>query len=217
MNTVKRRELLEICRLVYDRGLTNAAGSNFTSRASNDTFYVSINGNAKRNRLRMTADDLLLMNLDDTILEGEGKPTQSWLTHKRMYQEFEFIGSVIHAHPRYATAFACRNTNMPPLLDSMKKYGDIPVLPRNLKVDSREFGDEIVRIFKEKGDSFKKHGHGVMYPYHGVLVAAPTLDDAYDLLDRLEDNALTLFTNAVWDLTKTGFSKDPLTAIEVSE
>lgn len=217
MYTVKRRDLLEICRLVYDRGLTNAAGSNFSGRASPDTLYMSINGNAKRNRLRMTADDLLLMRMDGTILEGEGKPSQSWPTHRRMYQEFDFIGAVIHAHPRYATALACRNINMPPLLDAMKKFGEIPIVSRHLKVDGDEFGNAIVEIFRAKGDSFKKHGHGVLYPYHGVLVAGPTLDDAFDLLERIEDNALALFTNAVWDLTQFGSSIDLLPSCESIE
>jgi L-fuculose-phosphate aldolase len=217
MYTVKRRDLLDICRLVYDRELTNSAGSNFSGRASSETLYVSINGNAKRNRLRMTADDLLLMKMDGTILEGEGKPSQSWPTHRRIYMEFDFIGVVIHAHPKYATALACRNSNMHPLLDSMKKYGEIPVLPRHLKVDSPEFGEAIVEIFKSKGESFQKHGHGVMYPYHGVLVAAPTLDDAYDLLERMEDNALSLMANALWDLTNFGTSVDPLSTVEVYE
>jgi ribulose-5-phosphate 4-epimerase/fuculose-1-phosphate aldolase len=106
---------------------------------------------------------------------------------------------------------------MPPLLDSMKKYGEIPTLPRHLKVDSPEFGDAIVEIFRDKGESFKKNGHGVIYPYHGVLVAAPTLDDAFDLLERIEDNALTILASSIWDLTKFGTSLDPALSIEVSE
>jgi ribulose-5-phosphate 4-epimerase/fuculose-1-phosphate aldolase len=98
----------------------------------------------------------------------------------------------------------------------MKKFGEIPILARYLKVDGPEFGDAIVKIFEAKEESFKKHGHGVLFPYHGVLVAGPTLDDAYDLLERIEDNALALFTGAVWDLTKFGESADPLDTITIS-
>ncbi len=204
MYTAKRIELLEVCRLVYDRHLTNAAGSNFSARASANTIYISINGNAKRNRLRMTADDLLLATFDGNVLEGEGKFSQSWPTHLKMYQEFDCVGAVIHAHPRYATSFACRDIPMPPFLDAMKKYGEIPVLPRNLKVDSSEFGEAIVEIFRQKGDSFRKYGHGVFYPYHGVLVAAPSLDDAYDLLERIEYNATAILSNSLLDLGRYG-------------
>ena len=81
---------------------------------------------------------------------------------------------------------------MPPLLDAMKKYGPLPVLPRHLQVDGPEFGEEIVRVFKETESSFRKNGHAVLYPFHGVLVAAPTLDDAYDLLERMEFNAAAI-------------------------
>jgi L-fuculose-phosphate aldolase len=192
MYTTTRKELLEICTLVYDRHLTNAAGSNFSGRASENSLYLTPTGNAKRNRLRMSADDLLLVDFEGRILDGNGSLSVSWATHRRMYQEFPSVGAVIHAHPRTATIFACRTEPMSPLLDAMKKYGSIPVLPRDLKVDSQAFGDAIVDIFRQKGESFLKYGHGVFYPFHGVLVAAPTLDDAFDLLERIEYNATTI-------------------------
>jgi L-fuculose-phosphate aldolase len=109
-----------------------------------------------------------------------------------MYQTFDYVGAVIHAHPKKATILSCRPEPMEPLLDAMKKYGPIPVLPRHLKVDSPEFGEAIVEVFKATESSFKREGHAVFYPFHGVLVAAPTLDDAYDLLERMEFNAETV-------------------------
>ena len=195
MNTFTREELLEVCRLVYDRHLTNAAGSNFSVRASESTFFLTATGNAKHTRLRMSADDLLHVDADSRVLEGKGEFSVSWPTHLKIYQSFEFIGAVIHAHPRIATIFACQEeptTPMPPLMDAMKKFGPIPVVPRALKVDSAEFGQWIVDTFAARGTSFEKYGHGVLYPYHGALVAAPTLDDAYDLLERMEYNATAI-------------------------
>ena len=200
MYTACRQELLEICRLVYDRNLTNAAGSNFSARASATTLYMTPTGNAKHNRLHMTPDDLLLVDYAGNILEGTGQLSISWPTHLRMYQEFDCVGAVIHAHPRVATTFACRTEPMPPLLDAMKKYGSIPVLPRQLKVDSPEFGQAIVDIFRAKGESFVKHGHAVLYPYHGILVAAPNLDDAFDLLERIEYNASAILNSCLLSL-----------------
>ena len=82
----------------------------------------------------------------------------------------------------------------------MKKYGSIPVLPRQLKVDSPEFGQAIVDIFRAKGESFVKHGHAVLYPYHGILVVAPNLDDAFDLLERIEYNASAILNSCLLSL-----------------
>ncbi len=200
MYRATRHELLEVCRLVYDRHLTNAAGSNFSARATPNSLYMSMTGNAKHTRLRMKADDLLHVTFDGTILEGAGKLSQSWPTHLRLYQEFDSVGAVIHAHPKFATALACQTAAMPPLLDAMKKYGEIPVLPRALKVDSPEFGQAIVDCFRARGDAFCRHGHGVLYPYHGVLVAAKDLDDAYDLLERIEYNAHAILSNLLVNL-----------------
>jgi L-fuculose-phosphate aldolase len=210
MYTVTRHELLEVCALVYDRHLTNAAGSNFSGRASASTVYLTPTGNAKRKRLHMTADDLLLVDMDGTILDGQGRLSVSWPTHCRLYQEFDFVGAVIHAHPRQACIFACQTDPMPPLMDAMKKFGPIPVLPRHLKVDSPEFGQAIVDIFREKGDSFRKHGHAVLYPYHGILCAAPTLDDAFDLLERVEYNATAILGSRLMGFRNTELEQWPV-------
>jgi len=192
MITYSRQQLLEVCRLVYDRNLTNAAGSNFSVRASDHTFYLTPTNNAKNNRLRMSPDDLLLVDMEGKIYDGKGQLSRSWPTHQRMYREFDFVNAVIHAHPKLATVFACRQKPMEPFLDAMKKFGPIPVLPRHLEVDGPEFGQAIVDIFKACEPVFRKHGHAVFYPYHGVLAVAPTLEDAYDLLERIEFNATSI-------------------------
>lgn len=204
MYTATRRELIEICQLVYDRNLTNAAGSNFSARASPTTLYLTPTGNAKRNRLRMTPDDLLLVDLVGNILEGKEELSRSWPTHRLLYHKFECVGAVIHAHPRTATAFSCQGSPMEAFLDAMKKYGPVVVLPRDLTVDGPEFGQAIVDHFSALGASFTKFGGAVLYPFHGALVAAPTLDDAFDLLERIEYNASAILFNHLLELGKYG-------------
>jgi L-fuculose-phosphate aldolase len=192
MRYVTRAELLEVCRLVYDRHLTNAGGSNFSGRRTPDTFLVSTTGNAKRTRLRMGPDDLLHVRRDGEILEGQGQLSSSWPTHLGIYEAFEAVGAVIHAHPLYTTVFAARHLDLPVLLDGMKKYGCIPVLSGDNRIDSPEFGVEVVEVMRQHQDTLTKTGFGVLYPEHGVLVAGPTLDDAFDLLERMEFNAVAI-------------------------
>ena len=110
---ITRDELLEVCRLVYDRWLTNAGGSNFSGRISADSVLLTPTGNAKRTRLRMSPDHLLHVRLDGTVLEGDGELSSSWPTHQGLYRAFPEIGAVIHAHPLYATIFAARAARLP--------------------------------------------------------------------------------------------------------
>ena len=192
MQYVTRAELLEVCRLVYDRHLTNAGGSNFSGRLTPDSVLLTTTGNAKRTRLRMGPDDLLHVRLDGEVLEGYGQHSSSWPTHRALYEAFPEVGAVIHAHPLYTTVFAARHLDLPVLLDGMKKYGCIPVLSGRHKIDGPDFVDEVVTVMRQHEATLVKTGFGVLYPEHGVLVAGPTLDDAFDLLERMEFNAVAI-------------------------
>jgi L-fuculose-phosphate aldolase len=192
MHYVTRAEMLEVCRLVYDRHLTNAGGSNFSGRLTPDSVLLTTTGNAKRTRLRMGPDDLLHVRLDGHVLEGHGEHSSSWPTHRALYEAFPEVGAVIHAHPLYTTVFAAQHMDLPVLLDGMKKYGCIPVLSGNNKIDSPEFGAEVVEVMGQHAATLCRTGFGVLYPEHGALVAGPTLDDAFDLLERMEFNAAAI-------------------------
>jgi L-fuculose-phosphate aldolase len=200
MTYVTRAELLEVCTLVYDRWLTNAGGSNFSGRISPDSVLLTPTGNAKKTRLRMGPDDLLHVRLDGTVLEGCGELSSSWPTHQGLYTSFPEIGAVIHAHPLYATIFAAQGRDIPVVLDGMKKYGTIPALSGRNRIDSPPFVEEVIGVFAAHSDKVAKAGFGVLYPGHGVLVAGPTLGDAYDLLERMEFNAGTILFGRLLDL-----------------
>jgi L-fuculose-phosphate aldolase len=199
MSFVTRAELLEVCRLVYDRWLTNAGGSNFSGRLTADSVLLTSTGNAKRTRLRMSPDDLLHVQLDGTIVEGHGELSSSWPTHQGLYQAFPEIGAVIHAHPLYATVFAAKGRDLPVLLDGLRKFGAIPSLSARHKIDSPPFVKEVIEVFAAHQTTVARCGFGVLYPGHGVLVAGPTLDDAYDLLERMEFNAAAILFGRLLD------------------
>ena len=88
---------------------------------------------------------------------------------------------------------------MPVLLDGMRKYGTIPCLSGKNTIDSAPFVDEVVSVFEEHRSTAARTGFGVLYPGHGVLVAGPTLDDAYDLLERMEFNAAAIILGRLLD------------------
>jgi L-fuculose-phosphate aldolase len=196
MKSATRSELIEVGRLLYDRFLTNAAGGNLSARASQGTFYATSTGNSKRTRLHMTPEDLLLIRLDGTVLDGDGEPTSSWRTHRRVYEAFPAVNAIIHTHPRMITAFTCRNEMLPPILDVMKKYGPVPIVAPELTVDSAPFAEAVAEALRPLEDKVSRFGHSVLYPYHGVITVAPSLDDAYDMLERMEWTATAILLNS---------------------
>jgi len=91
---------------------------------------------------------------------------------------------------------------MPPLISAMKKYGPIHSIPDNIDLLGEECANITANIFRETGDSFRKYGHAVFYPYHGIFIAAPTMVDAFDLLDRIEFNAYAIIGSKTLDNAK---------------
>lgn len=55
---------------------------------------------------RLTADDMVVVDLDCQKVEGKLKPSSDTRTHAHLYRHFEAIGGVTHTHSTYATAWA---------------------------------------------------------------------------------------------------------------
>ena len=51
----------------------------------------------------MTADDMVVVDLEGNVVEGKLKPSSDTPTHLELYRNFENIGGVVHTHSRWAT------------------------------------------------------------------------------------------------------------------
>ena len=54
----------------------------------------------------MTADDIVVVDLDGNVVQGKWKPSSDTATHLELYKAFPEIGGVAHTHSTYATMFA---------------------------------------------------------------------------------------------------------------
>ena len=54
----------------------------------------------------MTADDMVVVDLEGNRVEGRYKPSSDTATHIELYKAFPNIGGVVHTHSRWATTFA---------------------------------------------------------------------------------------------------------------
>jgi L-ribulose-5-phosphate 4-epimerase len=58
-------------------------------------------------------DDLVVLGLDGTVLEGTMRPSSDTPTHLELYRRFPWIGGIVHTHSRYATAWAQSGRDLP--------------------------------------------------------------------------------------------------------
>jgi L-ribulose-5-phosphate 4-epimerase len=54
----------------------------------------------------MKAEDMVVVDLDGNIVEGDLRPSSDTPTHLAIYRHFPEVGGVVHTHSTYATAWA---------------------------------------------------------------------------------------------------------------
>jgi len=104
----------------------------------------------------MTADDIVITDLDGNVVEGNLRPSSDLPTHLELYRNFKNIGAVTHTHSRWATVFAQAKRCVPMLGTTHADtfYGDVPCT-RELTVNEIETcyekntGSVIVEEFKK--------------------------------------------------------------------
>ena len=104
----------------------------------------------------MVDSDMVVVDLEGNVVEGELKPSSDTPTHIELYKAFPNIGGVVHTHSRWATIFAQCGAGIPALGTTHGDYfyGEIPctrcMTEAEIKGEyEKETGKVIVERFKD--------------------------------------------------------------------
>ena len=61
----------------------------------------------------LTAEDIVLLDLDGTVITGGRRPSTDTPTHLVLYREFEEIGGIVHTHSTWSVAWAQAQREIP--------------------------------------------------------------------------------------------------------
>lgn len=147
----------------------------------------------------MQADQMVVVDLDGNIVEGDLRPSSDLPTHLELYRRFPEVNAVIHTHSRYATAMAQAERDIPcyGTTHADHFYGSIPCT-RPLTADEiaeayeLNTGKVIVETFRTRrldpaavpGVLVNKHG-----PFAWGSTCAKSLENAV-VLDEVAHMAL---------------------------
>ena len=103
----------------------------------------------------MTAEDMVVVDLDGNVVEGKWKPSSDTPTHVVLYKAFPTLGGIVHTHSRRATAWAQASRGIPAYGTTHGDYfyGEIPctrkLTPAEIDGDyETETGNVIVERFE---------------------------------------------------------------------
>lgn len=76
----------------------------------------------------MTANDMVVVDLNCNIVEGHYKPSSDTPTHLALYRAFPEMGGIVHTHSRWATSFAQAGVGIKAMGTTQGDYfyGEIP-------------------------------------------------------------------------------------------
>lgn len=78
---------------------------------------------------KLTPADMVITDLNGTIVDGTLKPSSDLATHLELYRAFSEIGGVVHTHSEFATAWAQAGREIPAYGTTHADYfyGPVPV------------------------------------------------------------------------------------------
>ena len=104
----------------------------------------------------MTAEDMVVVDLQGKVVEGQWKPSSDTPTHLALYRAFPEMGGIVHTHSRWATSFAQAGMPIPAMGTTQGDYfyGDIPctrkMTPEEIAGEYElETGNVIIETFKD--------------------------------------------------------------------
>ncbi len=132
----------------------------------------------------MKAEDMVVVDMEGNVVEGEYKPSSDMPTHLELYKAYPKIGGIVHTHSDYATSWAQAGRSIPCYGTTQADYvyGEVPCT-RCLRAEeiANEYEKNTGLVIIE---TFNKHNIDpqavptVLCKNHGAFVWGKNADEA---------------------------------------
>jgi L-ribulose-5-phosphate 4-epimerase len=178
------KELLTVAERAWHSGVQRGTSGNISIRVpQSDLFLIKRTGTGF---LDCKPENLILVNLDQRVVRGLGKPSDDTPVHAGIYRARPDINGIVHTHAPWATTWAAVGQTVPLVTQAgqMKLGGRLPLIP-SPKGDGTQNPEDVIEAFSDgRTRAALLEGHGVM----GIGV---TLSGAEDMVEIVEEAAQT--------------------------
>jgi L-fuculose-phosphate aldolase len=179
MTFIKPEDVLDAAKNMLHMGLVSGTAGNVSGRIDENRVCLTPSSVSYET---MTLDDLVITDLDGTVLEGTRGPTSEKALHLACMRRYPEIGGVIHCHAAYATMFALVHEPIPAIIEEVVVYlgGDVPIC--NYKpTGSDELGEEVASHLGDRS--------AALVANHGIVTMGDTPDKALHNAELTERTA----------------------------
>lgn len=179
-----KKEILQYAQRLYrDKLVTGTSGNISIFDSENNCVVITP---SSKEYMKITEDNIIIMDFDGNVIEGIGKPSSEWRMHVEIYRNRRDIKAVVHTHSPYATGFAVLNESIPIILIEMVPWlnGEIQVAEFALP-GTVEMGATALKVLTDK--------YACLLSNHGVLAVGESIQKAYNRVAYVEDAAKIYF------------------------
>ncbi len=151
----------------------------------------------------ISEEDVVVLDLEGNVLEGERKPTIETGMHLGIYKARKDIRAIIHTHPMYSMIYACQGKNIPQFTDETAQGlgGEVLCTACYQLPGSKELAEEVVNAMP--GEHM-----ACLIRNHGAVCAGRTMDEAFKTATILEVTAQQLYMIEATGGHPLGISKE---------
>lgn len=179
--TDAHQAVLAAAKDMLSKGLVEGTAGNISARMEDGNIVCtpsSVDYEA------MALEDLVVVDAEGQVLQrAEGRsPTSEIALHLACYRAFDDIGSVIHAHPIWATMFACAHQPVPACVDEFTMYvgGDVLCAEYSMS-GTPDVGANAVAALEARG--------AALLANHGMVAVGPSPAKALHIVALVERTA----------------------------
>ncbi len=201
-----KKQIVETAQELVRKGYLMATGGNLslrTLRAEQAGFVITP---SNYDYLKMTPEDVCVLDFDLNLLEGHLKPSVESSMHGAVYQVRGDVNAIIHTHQVYTSALTLIKAPIPALFDEQARF-----LGRSVEIiPYAPSGTGFLKNAVAK--HVKNHNNAFMIQNHGALVFGHDMERAVHNVEILEKCAWAYLLALC---SERKFSKIPLVVREI--
>ena len=175
----ERKLIVEYGKLLVTKGLTTGTGGNI-SIFDKEKKYFAISPSGI-DYFETEPEDVVIMDLDGKVVEGERKPSSEWMMHLIFYKKRDDVEAVVHTHSRFSSTISCMRWDIPALHYYVAFAGKTIPCAKYASYGTQELADN---AFEGMGE-----GKAALLANHGLITIGRSVKEAFLVAEMSEEMA----------------------------
>lgn len=177
-----RRDLKEVSRKIFSRGLTSGVSGNPSARIPGycDRLLIKASGKCLGDA---SENDFVLVDLEGNLLDGNARPSIEVRFHCGIYKIRPEVNAIAHGHSPYATAYVSAKGELPVVTAAAEAELNKVGIIEYEEPGSQQLAEMVIDAFHDPNLK------AAVMKRHGFITVGTDIFQAYYLADVLEDNA----------------------------